>query len=315
MALVMKKDTFRMGSSADTAYELKRTLELQMLYISALFSASSMDTSEAIHEARRSFKKSRAILRLMRDAMGYASYRRENIGLRDMQRELTKTRDADVQFHLLTSISEDHPEIRKKNWFELLVKHARTNYKMEMDRFRKSGKAAEISDYARSKIEEIQHYELTGKGFEIIEGGLSRIYRQGREMGKTTFCEEADPFEVHAFRKRAKYLQFQLSYLRTISKPLFKAMSSSLEQLTENLGHYNDLHIAVSRIQEYVEQNNLGHKRNLELLMGGLREDMRKTLFKSSKIYEMQYAEPPRRFIERIGRYWELHAGQNPYLQ
>ena len=224
MAIMMKKDKFRIGSSADVALELKRTMERQMLYISSLFSTSSMDTSEAIHEARRSFKKSRAILRLMRDAMGYADYRRENISLRDMQRELTQTRDADVQFHLLTRISEDHPEFRKKSWFDMLVKHARAHYEMEMNGFRQSGKAAEISDYAHSKAEEIQRYELTGEGFEIIEGGLSRIYRQGREMGKTIIGEEADPFEVHAFRKRAKYLQFQLGYLRTISKPLFKAM-------------------------------------------------------------------------------------------
>ena len=304
-----------MGSSADTAYELKRTLELQMLYISALFSSSGMDLSEAIHEARRSFKKSRAILRLMRDAMSYASYRRENISLRDRQRELTQTRDADVQFHLLSIISRDHPEFSKKNWFDMLVKQAGTNYKMEMDLFRKSGKAAEISGYALSKAQEVQHYDLSGKGFGIIEGGLSRIYRQGREMGKTIFSGEADPNEIHAFRKRAKYLQFQLAYLRTISKPLFKAMSTSLEQLTENLGHYNDLHIALTRIQEYVEQNNPGHRKNLELLMEGIREDMKGTLIKSRRIYEMQYAETPGRFIERIGRYWNLYAGQNPYLK
>lgn len=307
---MMKKDKFRIGSSADLAFELKRTLEHQMLYISALFSTSGMDASEAIHEARRSFKKSRAILRLMRDAMNYASYRRENISLRDRQRELTQTRDAYVQFHLLTSISDDHPEFSKKSWYSMLLKHARANYEREMKRFHKSGKALEISRYAQSKAEEIHRYELAGKGFEIIEGGLSRIYRQGREMGKAIIGGEADPFEVHAFRKRAKYLQFQLGYLRPVSKPLFKAMSTSLEQLTENLGHYNDLHIAVSRIQEYLEQHKLGQKKNLELLFSGLREDMQESLLNSRTIYEIQYAETPERFIERIGRYWELHAGQ-----
>ena len=63
----------------DTAYELKKTLELQLLYISSLFSPSLKDAGEAIHEARRSYKRCRAILRLMRDAMEYAAYCRENI--------------------------------------------------------------------------------------------------------------------------------------------------------------------------------------------------------------------------------------------
>lgn len=308
MALMMKKDKFTIGPSADIEYELKKTLELQMLYISALFNDSTIDTSEAIHEARRSFKKCRAILRLMRDAMGYASYRRENISLREMQKELTQTRDAYVQFHLLAGFSEDHPELSKKSWFDMLLRHARTNYEMEMDRFLESGKAGEISGYARTKAEEVQNYELTGNGFEIIEGGLSRIYRQGLDMGRIIFSEEADPYEVHAFRKRGKYLQFQLSYLRTIAKPLFNAMSKSLEKLTENLGHYNDLYIATTRIQEYAEQNNPGDRKHLELLLAGLREDMQKLLLNSRKIYEMQYAETPGRFIERIGRYLELQS-------
>ena len=232
----MKKSKFRIGSSADTADELKKILELQLLYVSGLFSPSPEDAGEAIHEARRSYKRCRAILRLMRDAMGYTSYYRENINLREMQRDLSRIRDADVQCKLFSSLAESYPEFRRKTGFTRIIENARKNYDLEMNSFLETGKAAEISLYTRSKAEEIKQYELAGEGFKIIEGGLSRIYRQGREMGKMVFSQEADPYEVHAFRKRAKYLQFQLTYLRTIAKPLFKAMSTSMEQLTENLG-------------------------------------------------------------------------------
>jgi len=303
----MKKQKFRIGSSEDTAYEIKKTLELQLLYVSGLFSPAPKDTGEAIHEARRAYKRCRAILRLMRDAMGYASYYRENISLRDMQRELAQIRDADVQYNLLTRLSESYPEFSKKAWFSSLNKNARKNYDREMNHFLKTGKAADISRHTRSKAAQIQQYELAGQGYEIIEEGLSRIYRQGREMGKIIFSQEADPFEVHAFRKRAKYLQFQLSYLRTISKPLFKAMSSSMEQLTENLGYYNDLHIACTTIQEYAENNKLTHKK-LGILLSSLREEMQKAKSDSKKIYEMLYAEKPKQFIKRIGSYWETYS-------
>jgi len=43
---------------------------------------------EAIHEARKSSKKLRAVVRLMRDAIGEKSYRRENATLRDAVRPL-----------------------------------------------------------------------------------------------------------------------------------------------------------------------------------------------------------------------------------
>ena len=303
----MKTRKFRIGSSGDTAFELKKTLELQLLYVHGLFSSPPEDPGEAIHEARRSYKRCRAILRLMRDAMGYTSYYRENIILRDMQRDISRIRDADVQYQLFTRLCENYPEICKKPWYYRILEDARINHYQERNRFLETGKAAEISRYARSKAKQIQQLELSGKGFEIIEGGLSRIYRQGREMGKVIFGQDADPYEVHAFRKRAKYLQFQLSYLRTIYRPLFNAMSKTMEELTENLGYYNDLHIACTSIQEFAGEHKIAHK-NLGLLLDSLREDMKKALSDSRKIYEMQYAEKPRHFIRRIGTYWESYA-------
>ena len=72
-----------------------------------------------------------------------------------------------------------------------------------MKHFLKTGKAADISRYTRTKAAEVKQYELSGDGFEIIEGGLSRIYRQGRDMGEMIFNQDADAFEIHAFRKKA----------------------------------------------------------------------------------------------------------------
>lgn len=304
----MKKRKFRIGSSADTAYELKKSLELQLLYISSLFNPSPRDASEAIHEARQNYKKCRALLRLMRDSMGYASYYRENISLRDMQRELSQIRDADVQSSLLIRLSERYPEYGRKTWFTRMIESAGKSFYLEMKHFLKTDKAADIARYTQTKAAKVKQWELSGEGFEIIEGGLSRIYRQGRDMGEMVFGQDADPYELHAFRKKAKYLQFQLTYLRTISRELFKAMSSSMEKLTENLGYYNDLHIAATRIQEYAEEHKLTHKKQ-EILLDKLREEMLKAKSESKKIYELMYAEKPKHFINRIGNYWESYSG------
>jgi len=303
----MKKGKFRIGSSTNAAYELKTTLESQLLYVSGLFSPPPKDLGDAIHEARQSYKKCRAILRLMRDAMGYASYYRENISLRDMQRELAQIRDADVQHRLITRLSERYPEYGKKAWFKRMIEQARKNYDLEEKHFFKIGRGAEISCYTRSKAAQLEQYALTGEGFELIEGGLSRIYRQGRDMGNLIFSQEADPCEIHAFRKKAKYLQYQLYYLQTISRELFKGMSNTLKQLTEILGYYNDLHIACTKILTCAAENKPPHKKQ-GLLVISLREEMQKAKSDSKKIYEMLYLENPKQFINRIAHYWELHA-------
>jgi CHAD domain-containing protein len=303
----MKKLKFKIGSSVDAASELKKALELQLLYIDSLYHPSSKDLGNAIHETRQTCKKCRALLRLMRDSMGYAVYYRENKSLRDMQRELSLIRDADVQYQLYKQLSKSFPEYGKKTWFSGMVENARSNYHLELNHFRKTDKAGYISGFARSKAAEIQGYDLTGEGFEVIEGGLTRIYRQGREMGKMIFRQEADAFEIHAFRKKAKYLQYQLSYLRAISKVLVKPMSTKLAQLTENLGYYNDLHIACTRIRAYAEKNKLSHNKQTRLL-NRLGEEMQKAKAKSNEIYEMLYVEKPKHFIKRIRHYWESYT-------
>jgi CHAD domain-containing protein len=304
----MKKHTFRLGTSVDMASELKRTLELQLLYVSSLFSPAPKDAGEAIHKARQTYKKCRALIRLMRDAMGYAAYYRENLSLREMQRELSRIRDADVQYRLFTRLAESYPEFGEKAWFATIVHEAKKNYELEMNHFVESGKASAISRHCYEKALQYQQYALSGEGFTLIEGGLSRIYRQGREMGSMVFMQDADACEIHSFRKKAKYLQYQLTYLRTISKSLVKAMSFSMEQLADNLGYYNDLHIACTRIQNYAEEHQISHKKNLGILLNKLREDMEQAKDESRKIYEMQYAEKPKHFVRRLRRYWELHA-------
>jgi len=207
----------------------------------------------------------------------------------------------------LKQLSERYPEYGRMKWFTDIIEHARKNYDLEMNQFSESGKSAEIAANTRSEAGQVRQYQLTGLGFEVIEGGLSRIYRQGREMGSLIFSQEADPFEIHAFRKKAKYLQFQLFYLRTISKALFKAMSTTMEELTEKLGYYNDLHIACTTIEEFAEENKLDHG-DPGLLLKDLREEMQKAKSRARKIYDTMYAETPGHFIQRIGRYWDSHT-------
>ena len=53
-------------------------------------------TDANIHDARKQLKKSRAALRLLRDAIGEIAYRRENNALRDAARPLGVARDSKV---------------------------------------------------------------------------------------------------------------------------------------------------------------------------------------------------------------------------
>ena len=61
---------------------------------------------DAVHEARKSSKKARAVVRLVRDEIGEKRYRRENTTLRDAVRPLAPVRDAEVLVHTLDVLAE-----------------------------------------------------------------------------------------------------------------------------------------------------------------------------------------------------------------
>jgi len=58
-----------------------------------------------VHEARKAIKKARATLRLLRNALPAATYRRENEALRNAARPLSATRDAKVLIDALDALA------------------------------------------------------------------------------------------------------------------------------------------------------------------------------------------------------------------
>src|SRR5882757_1483145 len=61
-------------------------------------------SDDAVHSARKELKKARASLRLLRDALGDAVYKRENAALRDAARPLSEVRDAKVLLDTLDRV-------------------------------------------------------------------------------------------------------------------------------------------------------------------------------------------------------------------
>jgi hypothetical protein len=79
------------------------------LSIERLDGDTDEDLGTAVHEARKSFKRLRATVRLARDELGDDVYRRENTAFRDAGRRLVGTRDSQVLLETLEALSERYP--------------------------------------------------------------------------------------------------------------------------------------------------------------------------------------------------------------
>src|ERR671919_493351 len=78
--------------------------------IERLEGSADEDLGDAVHEARKSFKRLRTTVRLARDELGDEVYRRENAAFRDAGRRLAGARDSQGLLETLAAISERYPD-------------------------------------------------------------------------------------------------------------------------------------------------------------------------------------------------------------
>jgi CHAD domain-containing protein len=100
-------DSYRLQPDESAPDGIRRIARAQIdLAHEQLTGRGERDIGKAVHEARKTFKRVRALLRLARDELGDEVYRRENAVFRDAGRGLSGVRDAAVLVETLDDIRE-----------------------------------------------------------------------------------------------------------------------------------------------------------------------------------------------------------------
>src|SRR3954470_9303141 len=103
-AEIRRERRYRLRAQEDAADGVRRIARGQTDLAIEHLDESSGDGAEAIHEARKAFKRLRALVRLSRDALGDEVYRRENAAFRAAGRRLSGVRDAAVMVETLDDV-------------------------------------------------------------------------------------------------------------------------------------------------------------------------------------------------------------------
>src|SRR6516225_5475965 len=103
--------SFQLRPEESLRKSLRRIVRYQMdAVLEELTQAQKGPRDEVVHEVRKSLKKLRAVLRLVRPVIGEKSYRRENTCFRDAGRPLTEVRDARILVETLDKLVEHFKE-------------------------------------------------------------------------------------------------------------------------------------------------------------------------------------------------------------
>ena len=259
--------------------------------------------AEAIHGARKDLTKLRAVLRLVRPALGKKLYRAQNAAYRDAGRLLSDTRDAEVKVATLDDLEErfgaEFPEGVAEPWRRDLEREryaATTETGGELEQ-----RVAEARSLIEAGAAEIPDWPLADDGFDLVAAGLLKAYGDGRDDLARVRKKPTDD-AVHEWRKRAKDLWYHLRILRELWPEVLGTSADEAHALADLLGDHHDLTV----LGEDLAGRDTIDPEAIRTLIERRQEEL---LGRAIGLGERLYAEKSKAFGKRLRRYWKIARG------
>ncbi|MCP9199787.1 CHAD domain-containing protein [Gramella sp. GC03-9] len=266
-----------------------------------------MNVHEAVHDIRKRLKKLRALARLVRDELGEDNYKSINIYFRDLGRELSDLRDLTAHIETVGILRERYGDHLYVNFFNSIIKKIET----ERDEMEKQLKEENFFDiHLPEKLKhaqkELVKWPIENNEINIILPSIRRVYKRGRKAMLKAFDEPGKEI-YHEWRKRVKYLWYQILLLQESWPEIFSTMEAEVHLLADYLGDDHDLMVLRDKLgkeQDYLEDDT--QKELINAVVNQYSEHLRNEAHLKGKLI---YAEEPDDFEKRMSSYisagWE----------
>jgi CHAD domain-containing protein len=251
---------------------------------------------EAIHEARKSIKRVRAILKLTRPVLGNI-YFTENARLRDIAHKLSGFRDA-------AALIETFDDLKKKYSRDIALGRL-ASVRAALVKQKKEGAVpgdvTALLREAESALQQIRRSAVTwpmkAEGFRGIEPGLKETYRRGR-VALAHAKKSPHPVNYHEMRKRVKDLWYQVRLIRTMWPGIGKLHEDSLKDLESWLG--DDHNLVLLRAGIDTEPSAYGSTKVVDLVLDLVDRHQKKLRDDAIESAAKFYTDKPREYIEHV---------------
>ncbi|MFL5863426.1 MAG: CHAD domain-containing protein [Solirubrobacteraceae bacterium] len=265
----------------------------------ALTRKADSDPTGAVHTARKSIKKERALLRLMRGSVDGDRRRAENTALRDAARTLSGARDADVMIETLDELSHRYVGQLPHHEFETIRERLQAG-KSSVESANGSGvsAAAAASELAAARAR-IGQWTLKREGWRGLEPGLHQSYRRGTKAFATAQRDPSDT-NLHEWRKRVKDLWYQLRLLAPVCGPVVRGQAQDAHTLADLLGDDHDLAV----LRQTLVSVSGGVAADIDAVLGLVDHRRSRLQAEAFAFGGRVYAERPKAFVRRMRACW-----------
>jgi CHAD domain-containing protein len=231
---------FRLRKTEPLAHGLKRvTKDALQTAIELLRQTGARDRARAVHTGRKSIKKTRAVLDLVRRDLGkdYIHTRKQ---LRRAARRLAIERDAHVMLDTLASL---HPRHRG-HLAEAAWTAARSALESTAARAARQARAPAFTRRTMEDLDGVRvksdTWRIQGKSVAALRPALRRsLERACDAFDRASGRQDAE--SLHRWRKRVKAHWYQMRLLEAARHRHLRAYTQQLHQLEDWLGEHQNL--------------------------------------------------------------------------
>jgi CHAD domain-containing protein len=211
---------YRLKGDESVAQGLRRVAKKELEGAVEQLGQSRPPSDDAIHEARKSVKKARAVLRLIEaDRGGGLGGSRKR--LRTVNRALSRLRDADVMKEVLATLNRKNPRLFSEHTFARLQAQL-TAHKEDATRTAIANGSLKVAARELRKLRRAaKRWRPAHRRFAALGNGIEVTHRRGRRAMARAMKRQTGA-EFHEWRKQIKALSYELRLIDCCSAALRK---------------------------------------------------------------------------------------------
>jgi CHAD domain-containing protein len=256
---------------------------------------ANADFDQTVHSLRKSSKKLRALLRLVR--LGFDGYDAENEAIRSMAEQFSVARDAAVMVETMSGLlGPDAPAAERQALARLEERAVHLRRQVGEDVL--LGNAVDQLGALRERIE---GWTFSASGRDIVLPGFKKSYARFREeLGSARRDPEGEV--MHDWRKAAKVHWYHVRLFERAAPDVLTDLAGRLERLGESLGDHHNLVVLSAWIETALPTGGEG----LEALRSRIVERQSELADDSFAMADQFTVEKPAALARRFGQYWQL---------
>jgi CHAD domain-containing protein len=218
--------------------EIKPALSGYLRESQILMKQSEVPDEKAIHDIRVLMKKGRALLKLASPQLDNGYNDRDIAALKDVGQLTRSWREKAVLRKLIKEFKKENPDV-----FEHLIDNVNLNKLFEkkdlnIESLKES--TTQINSLLSKASYRIRFQSMNSIDPQILIRELDVTYK--KVVGLYVSCRNKPrSSSLHKLRKSAKDFLYQLYIFRPLNPSKIKSLEKQLEDMTQNLGKYNDL--------------------------------------------------------------------------